>query len=143
MAWYDISGTANLYEQLPYLVSAGFSGLALIMVGSALLVAARTDRMERRLAQLIEALTEVRAASGPVDQGFAAHPPGPAEEGAADPIATAAGSFLVADGGTTYHRPECLLLRDKATGPATPSQVASGQLTPCPVCDPDRSTGPA
>ena len=36
VAWYDISGTADLYKQLPYLVSAGFSGLALIILGSAL-----------------------------------------------------------------------------------------------------------
>ena len=62
VAWYDISGTANVYEQLPYLVSAGFSGLALIIVGSALLAAGRADRIERRLAQLVDALTE--AASG-------------------------------------------------------------------------------
>ena len=58
IAWYDISGTADLYKQMPYLVSAGFTGLALIIVGSALLVAGRNDRVERRLAQLLDAITE-------------------------------------------------------------------------------------
>ncbi len=58
IAWYDISGTADLYGQMPYLVSAGFTGLALIIIGSAFVVAGRTDRVERRLAQLLDAITE-------------------------------------------------------------------------------------
>ncbi len=121
VAWYDISGTANLYEQLPYLVSAGFSGLALIIVGSALTVAGRNDRVERRLAQLVEAFTE--AASTPPPDEVA--DTGPGDD-----------TFLVAAGGQTYHRPDCLLLRGKATSEAEPAAMSAGDLTPCPVCQP-------
>jgi hypothetical protein len=123
VAWYDISGTADVYKQLPYLVSAGFTGLALIMVGSALIVAGRGDRMERRLAQLVDALTEAAGAAAP--------------ELRSDPAASpAADAFLVAAGGRTFHRPDCLLLRDKVTTPADPADIASNALTPCPVCGP-------
>ena len=122
VAWYDISGTANVYEQMPYLVSAGFSGLALIIVGSALTVAGRNHRVERRLAQLVDALTE--AATTPPEQ-------------ATTEAGSGGGQFLVAAGGQTFHRPDCLLLRDKITSAADPEAVAAGALTPCPVCHPE------
>jgi hypothetical protein len=128
VAWYDVSGTANLYQQLPYLVSAGFSGLALIMVGSALVIAGRHDRVERRLAQLLDAISE------PVGPGS------PASAETPGPLETAVGSLLVVPAGRTYHRPGCLLLHDKQPVAADPSDIASGALTPCPVCDPERSS---
>lgn len=144
VAWYDISGTANLYEQMPYLVSAGFTGLGLILVGSALMVAGREHRVERRLVQLVDALTE--AGGGPNDEvtseatteangkarAQAAKPPDDAPE----PLETAAEAFLVVPGSLVYHRAGCLLLGDKDITPASEADIASGALTPCPVCDP-------
>jgi hypothetical protein len=124
VAWYDISGTADLYKQMPYLVSAGFSGLALIIVGGACLIAGRNDRLERRVAQLVDALTEV--ASVPKAAATRAQEP-PAPD-----------TFLVTPGGRTYHRPDCLLLRGKQTSQADPAEIESGALTPCPVCGPSR-----
>jgi hypothetical protein len=127
VAWYDISGTANVYEQLPYLVSAGFAALALIIVGSALLVAGRGDRVERRMAQLVDALTEAAAGAAP------APPTEPAQGPPARPD-----TFLTVAGGRTYHRPDCLLLKGKETTAANPSDIESNALTPCPVCGPGR-----
>ncbi len=125
VAWYDISGTANLYEQLPYLVSAGFSGLALIIAGSAFVIAGRSDRTERRLAQLVDALTE---------------PAGPAPDGDLENgLNPADGGFLVTAGGRTYHRPGCLLLTGKEVSAADPADIDSDALTPCPVCGPHQA----
>ncbi len=124
IAWYDISGTANVYEQLPYLVSAGFSGMALIIVGSGLLAAGRADRIERRLAQLVEALTEAAATAAGSPSGEPEHVVNPPE------------TLLALEGGETYHRPGCLLLRDKAAAPVTAADIATKGLTPCPVCAP-------
>jgi hypothetical protein len=126
IAWYDISGTADVYKQLPYLVSAGFTGLALIILGSALIVAGRSDRMERRLAQLLDAITD---AVQDEDQPAAITTDSPDE-----PAANAAGSYLTVPEGRTYHRPGCLLLREKDAGPADPAAIESGALSPCPVC---------
>jgi hypothetical protein len=133
VAWYDISGTAQLYQQMPYLVSAGFTGLALIMVGSALVVAGRNDRVERRLAQLLDAITE---AAGPQAGGTAELPA--ADPTGTDPLVNAAQAYVTVPGGTTYHRPDCLLVRDKDASPADPAAISTGSLTPCPVCVPDR-----
>jgi hypothetical protein len=128
IAWYDISGTANVYEQLPYLVSAGFSGMALIIVGSGLLAAGRADRIERRLAQLVDALTEAAAATA-----NGAGPAAPDGAGSGSPVE----SLLAIEGGETYHRTGCLLLRDKSASPVTAAEIASKGLTPCPVCAPE------
>jgi hypothetical protein len=140
IAWYDISGTADLYKQMPYLVSAGFTGLGLIILGSALIVAGRNDRVERRLAQLLDAITEAVENENDGDAPAAA-------EAAAEPAVTAPESYLAVPEGTTYHRPDCLLLRDKNASPAGPEAIASGALSPCPVCLPettelDRPTRP-
>ena len=135
VAWYDISGTADLYRQMPYLVSAGFSGLALIIVGSALVIAGRNDRVERRLAQLLDAITEAAAMGGTETETAAAEPP------SGDPLlsaATSSAAFLTVPQGTTYHRPGCLLMREKDAEPADPDAISSGALSPCPVCSPER-----
>ncbi len=135
VAWYDISGTADLYKQMPYLVSAGFSGLALIIVGSALVIAGRNDRVERRLAQLIDAITEAAGTDG---TGPAVDP-GPTEQSPpGDPLLSASETYLTVPQGTTYHRPGCLLTREKDAEPADPEAISSGDLTPCPVCSPER-----
>jgi hypothetical protein len=154
VAWYDISGTNRLYEQMPYLISAGFSGMALVIVGSALLVASRYDRIERRLAKLVDAVTEPMndgegdsAAGPPAGQAAAGHPAGaplPAAHppAAATPLELAAEGLLVTPGGTTYHRPECPLVRDKPATVADPGAIASGSLTACPLCDPEPPESP-
>ena len=127
IAWYDISGTADLYKQMPYLVSAGFTGLGVIILGSALIVAGRHDRVERRLAQLLDAITEA------VEEDGAA----PETADAAEPAVNAPESYLTVPEGTTYHRPDCLLLRDKHASAVDPEALASGALAPCPVCLPE------
>jgi hypothetical protein len=139
VAWYDISGTANLYEQMPYLVSAGFSGLALIIVGSALVIAGRGDRVERRLAQLLDAITEAAGTDGsrPTGDGTGTEP-GTEDPSRPDPVLTASEAFLTVPHGTTYHRPGCLLTREKVATPADPEAISSGELSPCPVCSPER-----
>ena len=130
VAWYDISGTADVYRQLPYLVSAGFTGLALIIVGSALLIAGRGERIDQRLAQLLDAITEAAAPSVGNDDSNDAE-----NDDAVDGPAPQAG-FVAAEGGRTYHRPDCLLLRSKQISPVSLEDISAQALTPCPVCGP-------
>ncbi len=134
VAWYDISGTSDLYKQMPYLVSAGFTGLALIIVGSALVVAGRSDRVERRLAQLVDAITDAVENGGGGGSARTERPAEPGAAGPADPLLSASQSYVTVPEGTTYHRPGCLLLREKDVGPAAAEQIEAGALKPCPVC---------
>lgn len=47
IGWYGASGTSQPYEQLPYLLSGGFLGLALATVGAAFIVRASMARYLR------------------------------------------------------------------------------------------------
>jgi hypothetical protein len=65
VAWAQIAGEAEVYLQLPYLVSAGMTGLGLIMVGLTIVNVStkRRDALERerQMSQLVSILEEVKA----------------------------------------------------------------------------------
>jgi hypothetical protein len=59
LGWIGVSGTALPSEQIPYVVSGGIAGIALIGVGATMLLSAdlrdewgRLDAIEQRLSQL-------------------------------------------------------------------------------------------
>lgn len=56
LGWLGVSGTALTYEQLPYLISGGLFGIALIAVGSTLLLSADLRDEWRKLDKLEETI---------------------------------------------------------------------------------------
>jgi hypothetical protein len=65
VAWGQVAGETQVYLQLPYLVSAGITGLGLVMVGLTVVnVAAKrrdaADR-DRQMDQLVSILEELKA----------------------------------------------------------------------------------
>jgi uncharacterized membrane protein len=65
IAWSQVAGETQVYRQLPYLVSAGMTGLGLIMIGVTLINVSvkrrdATER-ERQMDQLVRVLDEIRA----------------------------------------------------------------------------------
>lgn len=73
LGWLGISDTALTAEQLPYLVSGGLGGIALIGVGATLWLSAdlrdewrRIDRLERDLFQFSEITGDSEISAGPV-----------------------------------------------------------------------------
>lgn len=65
-SWGKVAGVVNVAQQLPYMVSGGISGLALVIVGCAVVDVAvrRQDSFERthQLAQITRILDELRGA---------------------------------------------------------------------------------
>ena len=106
--------------QFPWLLSGGFLGLGLIVVGSALLVS-QSQRADR--ARLEAKLDEVIDAMGVTTRRTAAPPDV---------------SGLVAAGSTSYHRPDCRIVdgRDE-TEFLTPAEASERGLSPCRICAPD------
>ena len=89
----EINGVPNLNAQLPWLVSGGILGLALVVFGSAIVVAhnARVDRarLEAKLDDLTAALEKTAA---PQEQAAQTFRPAPREPQSAAPQAAAAAS---------------------------------------------------
>jgi hypothetical protein len=143
VGWFGVSGQALVAKQLPYLISGGLGGVALVGVGAALIGTERLRREAGRMARLEDMVEELRGvllthpdapAASPAAAGTAAGPSGTA------PVVAAAsvGQVLAVPSGTTYHRAECSMVRGKpAVEPVTAAQIDQRGLTPCRICEPD------
>jgi hypothetical protein len=131
LGWYGVSGESLTAKQLPYLVSGGLTGIALVVVASVFLATedvrrqlSRVDDLHRKVDDLYALFVEDLAT--PVQAGA-----GPA----AAPVAT--GTVVALPAGTSYHLPDCALVTGKA-GVATVDAraVRARRLKPCRVCEP-------
>jgi hypothetical protein len=68
VAWGQVAGETQVYLQVPYLVSAGLSGLGLVMVGLTVVNVAAKQRdaldRDRQMDQMVSILGELKAAVG-------------------------------------------------------------------------------
>jgi hypothetical protein len=115
------AGHLDLRAQFPYLLSGGFVGLSLVVIGSAMLInqGAREDRsrMEGILQQLLDAQL---AATG------------------ASTRAPADANGLFAAGTASFHVPTCRLVDGREeVSYVTAAEAASRDLKACRVCQPE------
>jgi hypothetical protein len=68
VAWGQVAGETQVYLQLPYLVSAGFTGIGLIMVGVTVVNVAAKQRdaadRDRQMDQLVSIMDELKSVLG-------------------------------------------------------------------------------
>lgn len=122
VAYNAVASQTALLAQVPYVVSGGLTGLALVIVGAAVLIvrSAREDRelLEAKLDQLVDAVLQssggVRTAALPADA-----------------------SGLVAAGTASFHVPGCRLVDGREdTALLTPAEAVGQGLKACRVCKP-------
>jgi hypothetical protein len=149
-SYLGVSGQTDPGLQLPYLVSGGLVGLALVVVGSALLIADRIEATRGRAANADQARLAAQvddlhallltvagaAATQPASAGYSEPAPVVATPAAATPLPTDDGSVYAVPGGRTFHRPGCELLAGKPAQRVEASQVSGRGLSPCSVCAP-------
>ena len=128
LGYNGAAGQLTLLGQLPYVISGGLVGLALCVLGGAMLIVegARADRamLEEKLDLLAEAFLEGQGRTK------AALPTDP--------------SGLVVAGSASYHEPGCRLVDGREeTGYLTPLEARSRGLKACRVCKPQDATPPA
>jgi hypothetical protein len=123
LGYLGASGTVYVGLQVPYLVSGAALGLALVIVGTALLVVQVLTRQTRLLRKL---LSQVEADEAPS--------PLPAATTNGD--APIAGGVFVVRGGRWFHRKGCQLLEGKRTTRMDPHKAEDQGLAPCRLCDP-------
>jgi hypothetical protein len=119
LGWRGAADKACIDCQIPYLISGAAVGLGLIILGAVLLIATRV-RVERM--HLVDELARISPGA-----------PAPPSEA---PVTTGNGHVVV--GGSTYHRPDCRLVREKAGLSRISVEAAeSSGLQPCRVCHPE------
>ena len=116
LGWNGMAREACPDCQLPYIVSGGAGGVALVLFGAALLILAQLRAERIRLAEQIgDALRPLVHAT--------------AEDGS--------GGGKVVAGKSTFHRPDCRLVKDKTDlDEMSLTAARSKGLTPCRVCNP-------
>jgi hypothetical protein len=120
--WNGAASVDRLQSQFPYLISGGLAGLALVVVGAAL-IGVETSRDERE--KLREEVASLRSV---IEEAF----PGAR---AKEEQAKSRGEFVA--GTSSYHRPTCRLLEGRGELPrVTATGAAMRQLAPCRVCEP-------
>jgi hypothetical protein len=129
LGWWGVSGEALTAKQIPYLVSGGMTGVALVVLAGVFLGTEDVRHQLDRVAELERKVDELHAL-------FAAELGTP--DTSADPGAAADGEVVALPAGTSYHRPGCALVNGKADAVAVSrSAITKRALRPCRVCDPD------
>lgn len=125
IGWYGVSGERYAERQLPYLASCTIPGAALIIAGAVLLAHGRASLAATRVEELYGLLVDAEPADAEVSG-----------QTAGGPVAVS-GELLMVPGGTLWHRADCPLVSGKVEAvPVDTGLVASGELGPCPICEP-------
>jgi hypothetical protein len=125
LGWNGAGSFNDVRQQFPYLISGGIAGLAMVIVGAALLV---IEAMRGERAELQATLLELRE----VLEGVG----GPA---ATLPITT---NDVVVAGASSYHRPTCRLVDGRHDLDVLVADDAEARgLTPCRICNPSIDAG--
>jgi hypothetical protein len=130
LGWYGVSGEALTAKQLPYLISGGLTGIALIILAGVFLATedvrrqlARVNDMERKLDELYALFVEDLTAPRPSSDGSIA--------------ANRALTVVALPSGTSYHRGDCGLVTGKSDAvEVDAAAVRDRGLRPCRVCEP-------
>lgn len=126
LAWNGAASIDFVSGQMPYLLSGGALGLALVGVGVGMIVVqnSRRDRsiIETQLRDLSLAVTRLANAIG--------------STGAGNGHAPSVGSDVVVLGRDSYHRPECRLVAGKDLPEVSPATAVAEGLNPCRICEP-------
>lgn len=129
LGYLGVSREVLVAKQLPFLVSGGLLGIALIVMGAMFLGTEDIRRDSGRLDRLETMIMELHVA-------LLARPDAP------DTAATTTSSnghpgYVALPGGVSFHREGCPMLagKDSAVPLALESATAKG-LVPCPLCEP-------
>jgi hypothetical protein len=124
LGWYGAAHTPYLFEQVPYMISGGLVGLALV-TGAGLLyfgswVARSAAAQERASEQTLALLREIR-------DGLGERPARTSANGQAE-------GFVATAHGSMWHRPDCSVVAGRTD--LHPVGADGDGLQPCALCNP-------
>ena len=130
LGWLEASGTADVRVQMQDLISGGFGGLGMLLVGGVLLQSALADLAARRTEVALQRLADVLEPAADDFPLAAAGAPVERETRAAVTVLATHAS---------YHLPACDLLDGRVADevkPTTEKQAKRSGLAACRVCFP-------
>jgi len=145
LGWFGVSGQALVAKQLPYLVSGGILGVALVSMGAFVLGtedlrkdSGRLDRLERMVNELHAVLlARADAPDRSLLEDLDLTTAGNGAAGARSPAGGDQGSLVALPEGQTYHRASCAMVTGKAQAAALTAPAARRRgLKPCRLCEP-------
>jgi hypothetical protein len=123
LAWNGAAGRDFVEGQLPYLISGGLTGLALVGTGLTVALVQAQRREARAVTDRLDELIEVVRANS--------------ASGAAGPTLVPDESMVIA-GRSSFHLPSCRLVQDRDDlQPMSPTAAEQRGLAPCRICKPD------
>lgn len=131
LGWNGAASYDRVQAQIPYVVSGGIAGLALVVIGAAMLIVYGNRSDRAALQSSIEDLRDALERSA----GLTAENPAAAAAPAAAATATEEGGVLA--GADAYHRPDCTLIAGQSGLTAMSAETAQARgLEPCRICQP-------
>jgi len=128
VGWWGVSGEALTAKQIPYLVSAGLTGVALFIMAGVFLA---TDDVRRQFAQIAELQRKVDDLYALFAADIAA------TSGVAAPSAPDTTAYVALPSGSSYHRSDCALVAGKREAVRVDATAVTDRgLSPCRVCSP-------
>jgi hypothetical protein len=145
VGYLGVSREAIVAKQLPYLISGGIGGIALVAIGAVILGtedlrkdSGRLDRLEKQIAQL-HAVLLARADAPDLslsERESPRHPNGKHERDLYGPDGDPE-ELVALQGGTTFHKLGCAMVEGKTQAEPITEDVARAEgLKPCRLCDP-------
>jgi len=132
VGWWGVSGEALTAKQIPYLVSAGLTGVALFIMAGVFLA---TDDIRRQFTQIAELQRKVDDLYALFAADIAA------TDGSAVAAADVTAAYVALPAGSSYHRSDCALVAGKREAVAVDeATVRDRGLSPCRVCSPGGPT---
>jgi hypothetical protein len=136
LGWYGVAHTKYQYDQLPYVVSGGLLGLALVFLGGFLYFGAWLARLGAEQRESARQLTDAMMLLVDVVGKQAGVPSG---SGAPEQVSGA--ELVLAGSGSTVHRRDCPLINHRED--LRPLTGTETDLGTCRVCRPDFADGTA
>ena len=136
VGYLGISREAVVAKQLPYLISGGIGGIALVGFGAMLVGTEDLKRTQERIDHLEGLVEDLHAAllSRPDAPTLASSNGEAGGRGERRPAA----AFLALPSGQSYHLADCSMIEGKPEARrVTPAVVRRQKLKPCRLCEPD------
>jgi hypothetical protein len=131
LGWYGAANTGIAFEQLPYLISGGLLGVALVFLGGFVYFAYWVTRLVResraqseRAAEILDQIAATLNGSGPRIARRSARPIAGGGNGA----------FVATAKGNLFHRADCTVVAGRTKLRRVTAKTRG--LSPCAICDP-------